>query len=72
MDQDLTQLTDEELAAKVAEVNEKEAEVHASIKARKRALADEIERRASEVRIAALADSLTDEDKAALRQHLGL
>jgi len=53
-------------------LNESEATYHESMKEKKRVVADQIERLRSEMKIALLADTLTDEDKAALRQHLDL
>ena len=61
-----------ELEVGLQGLNAEEAVYHKDMKARKRLVADQIEKLRSELKISKLADTLTDEDKAALRQHLEL
>lgn len=67
---DLTSLDDQALEDLIHEANAKEAEAAAAFKAYKAPIRDELDRRASEKRIADLAGTMSDADKTALRAFL--
>jgi hypothetical protein len=72
MVEDLSVLSDEELDYRDAELATEAAAASAIFKERGLAIQAERTRRADEVRRARFLDTLTDEDKEALRQHLAL
>lgn len=62
----------EALEAQLHAINEEEAAAHASFKERKQEITRQIREIEAQNKVAALADTLTEEDKAALLQHLSI
>lgn len=69
---DLTTLSDGDLEAMHRNLMEQRAEADMGFKKQLREVGAELDRRAATVRAAMLADTLSEADKEALRQHLGL
>jgi hypothetical protein len=67
---DLSKLSDDELETAQRTVMAKRAKAEEALKLEARALQDEADRRAKETRLAAIVDSLSDDERAALRAAL--